>query len=196
MLVRAQLLAVLVSGLIFRNAWRDDDDPLLAAVTEANSVGDAALIAAGVCGQMVLYGVIAAMCGAMMGGGDGLLPLMEVAGGSARIAAMGLAEEAKLVLMGLALGFGGLCVLGQNMARLGPMGVPWHRLLLGKAVQGGLSAVFCGAQLRMGLAGGAAKMEASVAMDGAMLGCGVFVLILLGMWLFPRARSQRPEKVV
>lgn len=152
-LMRSQLGAVLISGLIFRFAWRGDDAPLNPVTTGATSGGvrEAALIVLTVGAYMVLFSVIARIIALCLGAGHEvwLLSLIEAAGGSAQLAAMPLHSDARLVLIALVCGFGGLSILVQNIARLAPLGLPWHRLALGKALQAGLCALLCGAQLRL-----------------------------------------------
>ncbi|MDL2207016.1 hypothetical protein LJC33_08935, partial [Eubacteriales bacterium OttesenSCG-928-N13] len=53
------------------------------------------------------------------------------------------------VLMAGISGASGLSILMQNLARLRPLGLPWHRLVLGKLAQGLTSMLLCGLQVRI-----------------------------------------------
>lgn len=152
-LMRSQLGAVLLSGLIFRFAWRRDTAPVAPEPGAASAAGvrEAALSVLTVCGYMMLFSVIARLTVQLLGAQwePLLLALIEVAGGSEQLARLPVHPDAALVLIAACVGLSGAAILVQNAGKLRPLGLPWHRLALGKAMQSALCALLCGLQLRM-----------------------------------------------
>ena len=197
-LVRGQLAATLLSGLIFRIAWQSDNapPPQKDPPPSNSSATDAGLIAIGVCSHMVLYGVLSAILNALIPGDffGMMMPLIEVAGGSAKIASMDATLELKIVLIALSSGMGGLSIFAQNMTHLSKIGIPWRRLAVGKLAQGVLCATCCGLQIRFdpGITqtGGALFLWEKA----AMLSGTALALTLIGLWLF-RPRHATPPRL-
>lgn len=149
-LFRAQLGAILLGGLILRRAFSGGGaavprggpgeplgDPFLGAATAMLSV----------CAHMVAFAVAARMIARLLPEGfeAGLLSMMEVSGGCAALSALMLPRAARMALIALASGFGGLAIMAQNLKRL--PGVRWQWYLSGKALHGVLAAGLCQAQL-------------------------------------------------
>ncbi len=195
-LMRSQLFAVLISGLFFRFAWRKDVVKVTPQPEAApgGGVREAALIVLTVCGYMVLFSVVARLAVQCFGvrWEPWLLALIEVSGGSELLAQLPVHPDAALVLISGCVGLSGIAILVQNAGRLKPLGLPWHRLALGKAVQAVLSALICGLHLRMSPSPASVPALAHTffAERAAIMATVLLILVGLGIAVFSRADSH------
>lgn len=83
----------------------------------------------GICGYMVFFSIIAGAMASFIGekGGCGLLLLLDLPSGLASLAHMKI--QGKMVLMGAAIGFAGLCIGYQNMDVHKDIGLRWKDYL-------------------------------------------------------------------
>ena len=94
-----------------------------------------------VCGYMVLFSVAASVFAELTGPylGRILLIAADLPSGMAALAEWN--HSGREILMGMGVGFGGLCILFQNMDALRPLGLGWKDMLCVKFAQSAL----CGA---------------------------------------------------
>lgn len=97
-----------------------------------------------ICGYMVLFGSATQAAASFVGDGAAraLLAVCDAPSGLAAIAAMdgGL----RLVLIGLVVGFGGLCIAAQNLDALRPLGVKPAQYLCVRVISALLNGGLCG----------------------------------------------------
>lgn len=121
-LLAAQGSTQLTLALLLRRAWRDRGQPVPEADErpEAQPVRAAVLAVLTIGGYMALFGAIAAAVETRVGGNiaDILLCLLDVPSGARRVADLGLAEGETVLLLAAMCGFGGLCVIAQNLSAL------------------------------------------------------------------------------
>ena len=196
-LVRAQLAAQLICGLLFRCAWADDDVETLAAPAAASSGAVAAVL--GVCGYMVIFAVIARLVSVIVGGRIELpvLAALEVAGGSARISTLDMPLEVRLQILSAMCGFSGLSIMMQNLARLRLAGLPPLRLVIGKAVQAAVAVLACGVQLRLGACPDMGQTGAfDMAFCALIASVLLFIPTLCGIVVILRRSSHSTRKML
>lgn len=91
-----------------------------------------------VCGYMVLFSVSAAILAKIAGKtlGEILLLSLDLPSGMALIAEKTI--KGRNLLLGMATGFGGICIMAQNMEHLKPLGLRWKDMLCVKFAQSAL----------------------------------------------------------
>lgn len=94
-----------------------------------------------ICGYMVIFSVIAGVMADLLGKniGVGLLLIMDLPSGLANLAESQI--QGKMILQGAAIGFGGLCILVQNLDVLRSMGIEGKDCLCMRCIT---AAVFAG----------------------------------------------------
>lgn len=139
-LASSQLAALLLTGLLFRGAWRGDrrltpipDD----ADFDERPISRGVLSILKVGGYMTMFAVGIALLDAVFGGWfDNASLLLDLPTGAAYAACVGL----PLFWLAPAIGFGGLCIAAQNMGVLKSVGVTWPMYLVQKAAAAVLTA--------------------------------------------------------
>lgn len=123
------------------DTYDDARNPIYAAVENLLSI----------CGYMVVFSVIAGVMADFLGEsiGTGLLLIMDLPSGLAGLSKLQI--QGKMILQGAAIGFGGLCILTQNLDVLRPLGVGWKDCLCARCIS---AAVFAGACTVMETAAG------------------------------------------
>lgn len=124
-------LAVQLVMLFASRKMEDSEDVPVPELTEIRNSGiqSAVLTTLGICGYMMLFGVLAGILSDLAGNAAGrfLLVVMDLPSGLAA-----LPPDAVPVVTGAAIGFGGLCIAAQNMAALGNIG--WTEYLRGRCL--------------------------------------------------------------
>ena len=117
-----------------------DDPPIRAAV----------LGVLGVAGYMALFAALAGALGRLAGDRAGrvLLCLMDVTSGARVVCGLPMALPGRLVLLSALIGFGGACLLAQNLAALKGCGVNPGRFVARRCLAAALAALCTGLQLR------------------------------------------------
>lgn len=175
-LATSQLAALLLTGLLFRGAWRDtgrrtpvpddaefDERPISRGVLSILKVG----------GYMTMFAVGISLLDSVLGQWfDYSSLLLDLPTGAAYAASVGLPLE----WVAPAIGFGGLCIAAQNMGVLRSAGVTWPMYLAQKATAAALTAGLYLAQHL--LAGDATFAYASRDGEFEAASVGVFVLML------------------
>lgn len=97
-----------------------------------------------VCGYMVFFSTLAAVARECIGAAAGriLLLLADLPSGLALLSQWNF--NGRSAVMGMAIGFGGICIAAQNMDVLARLGVTWKDFLSLKFAQSALCGVFCG----------------------------------------------------
>ncbi len=143
-LATSQLAALLLTGLLFRGAWRSSArlSPI-ADDTEFDErpISRAVLSILKVAGYMIMFAVGIALLDGVFGEWfDHTSLLLDLPTGALFAASTGL----PLVWVSLAVGFGGLCIAAQNMGVLKSAGVTWPMFLAQKMTSAALTAgVYC-----------------------------------------------------
>lgn len=175
-LASSQFAALLITGLLFRGAWRAsgrlspipddgecDERPISRGVLSILKVG----------GYMTMFAVGIALLDAILGAWfDNTSLLWDLPTGAAYAASVGL----PLYWVAPAIGFGGLCIAAQNMGVLKSVGVTWPMYLVQKAAASILTAGLYLAQ-RL-LAGSAVYAYRSRGGAFEAASAGVFLLML------------------
>ena len=160
----AQLLTQLTLLVALRGAWRDDTRPVTGAarVREARPVRDAVGTALGVCGYMALFGALngAVRCCVPSIAADALLCLTDAPSGAALLAAGALPVGTRLVLLGALAGFGGACVIAQNLSALKGCGVRPGEYVAARLAAAGLTAGYASLPVLLAAAPGRAVRQA------------------------------------
>lgn len=139
-LALSQLVALMLTGLLFRGAWRCskrlapipddvefDERPISRGVLSILKVG----------GYMVMFAVGIALLNAVLGAWfDNASLILDLPTGAAYAASVGI----PLYWVAPAVGFAGLCIAAQNMGVLRRVGVTWPMYLIQKVVAGFLTA--------------------------------------------------------
>ena len=132
--------------LVFRFIKEENPAPvqLIPMGQSGRGVRDGVEAVLAVCGYMVLFSVAAASAAAVLGKNLGSLLLIaaDLPSGMALIAEN--SAKGRLLLMGMAAGFGGICIMAQNMEHLRPLGLRWKDMLCVKFAQSALCGVLCG----------------------------------------------------
>jgi len=195
-LVAIQLCVQLISLLALR-CLPDDETPLPRPDAAADEGGIRAAVAAvlSVCSYMVLFasvsGAVAALAGPAVG--RALLLAADLPSGMAVLA--GWHFNGRAAVLGIALGFGGLCIAAQNMDVLHPLGLRRLDFLIVKLAQAALTGVLCAFLLEdscmpadLGLA--ASRPAYAFSLLAALLLC-VPALIFLSKNLFLNKTDSR-----
>ena len=151
-LVCAQGLATVMTGLIFRRAWKMDTEMICrevqAETAAANPMREAAIQMLTVCGWMIVFSVLSGVVVRIVPiAGGWLLPFLEITGGCLAIAGMPMPEVLRMTSIAFVCGLSGAAIFLQNHIHLHD--VSWRRLLLGKFVTAVLMALFSYLQLRI-----------------------------------------------
>ncbi len=192
-LLRAQLGALLLGGLILRRAFSGGAPSIPRQVSETPR-GDiflgASLAMLSVCAHMVAFAAAAHVVAQVLPSGyeTGVLAMMEVSGGCAAVSSLMLSRAVRLILIAMCCGFGGLAIMTQNLRRLS--GVKWHWYLSGKLLHGALSAALCWAQ--MGLPIPDAVLPAAVWRTPVALACALVILTAAGVFFTKRRWYNKP----
>ena len=137
----AQILSMLVTGMLFRNRWRGEEDrnEILLIYKEETPVAAAVSAMLRVCGYMILFSAGLEMTSCLLGEPVRWLALvLDLPSGMTYAAQRNLPT----VCVAGMLGFGGLCIAVQCMRILQNCGVRWTRFLFQKMTAGILCAVF------------------------------------------------------
>lgn len=170
----SQLAGQLVTGILFRNAFLGNKAPVEVGDVsiDKNPVSAAVVAVLRVCGYMVMFSVGISVAHEMLGEWVVLVtPVMDLPGGAVVCAELELPYE----IWAAALGFGGICILGQNLGVLRAIGVRAWTLVLQKMA---CSAVCAGVCFVLG------KVKKPVFDAGSMLNGYEFELTLLVLMVF------------
>ncbi len=187
-LLRAQLGALVIGGLLLRRAFSGGitlPPPDVGEAKKGDALMGAALSMLSVCAHMVVFAVAAHVIAEILPAGceTGVLAAMEVSGGAAAIAALALPRAARMVLLALSCGFGGLAIMAQNIRRL--PGIKWGHYLTGKLLHALISAGLCWAQLGMALP----KLPAQFSVWRAPLALASALVVLTAAGVFIAKRA-------
>lgn len=201
--VRAQLAALIASGLLFKHIWRNEEEPAKPSDEQTQPVSSAPMREAvlqmlTVCGWMILFGVIARLATSLIGIAAleaPLLAFLEVTGGCAAIARLNLDAMARAVLICMTCCFGGLSIIAQSIQPLKDCRMKWHHLLGAKALQAALGGLFCYLQLRFLPANTAPVFSYGRAANASLTIAAGIVLVVAGTVLlrFNKTCARRIE---
>lgn len=191
-LATSQLGALLLTGVLFRGAWRSA--ARLAPIPEdglytEKPIAQAALSILKVGGHMIMFAVGIALLESIFGPWAAHLALpLDLPTGAARAAAAGI----PLSWVAAGVGFGGLCIAAQNMGALREAGVTWFMYLLQKLTSAGITAGLYIAQTFF--AGDAVFAHAARGDELELASFGAFLLALpvtfaLAVAVFSKKRS-------
>ena len=101
-----------------------------------------------ICGYMVLFGAIGSVVASLAGSDVGLAMLLaaDLPSGLSELAARGF--PGKMLIQGVAIGFGGLCIAAQNLDALREIGVRPTEYLAVRGIAAGLFGCISGVILR------------------------------------------------
>ncbi len=143
LLLTAQLLTQTTLMLLLRGAWRDRTQPVDAPDRDAERapVRSAVMILLTIGGYMALFGSIAAVLREYTGSriSSALLCLLDVPSGALALTESGMEAGKRLVLLSGMCGFGGLCLIAQNLGVLKGCGVKLTECLGLRALAAGVS---------------------------------------------------------
>ena len=126
-LLGAQLLTQFTLMILLRRAWTSHGEPVEAAGKSSGDhpVRGAVLAILTICGYMALFGALAGALGEWVGDGPAgaLLCLLDVPSGALRLCGKGLSERILLPALAGMSGFGGMCVVAQNLGALSGCGL-------------------------------------------------------------------------
>lgn len=124
-------LAVQLGMLFFTGKMKDSEEAPVSKLPDRGNPGvqTAVLTTLGICGYMMLFGVLAGVLSDLTGNAAGkfLLTVMDLPSGLAA-----LPPNICPAITGAAVGFGGLCIAAQNMSALGNAG--WTEYLRGRSI--------------------------------------------------------------
>lgn len=153
-----QILVQLVLLVAFRFMKDDDaESPNIITIPDKESgIRIAVESTLTVCGYMVIYSVASSALSQFIGKIPGiiLLAAADLPSGMAAIANLRFVGRAAAV--GMAVGFGGICIITQNMDALRPFGLRWKQMLSVKFAQSALCGAVLPAVLRLD---GAQKLQ-------------------------------------
>ncbi|MBQ3574361.1 MAG: hypothetical protein IJA26_01705 [Clostridia bacterium] len=112
-------------------------------VEKKNPVWSAVETTLGVCGYMCVFGACGSVIASFAGekAGIALLSVLDLPSGAALIAEGRFPGH--MIVLGAALGFGGICIAAQNMERLRMFGVKWRDYIIVRCFAAVLSALAC-----------------------------------------------------
>ena len=143
LLLAAQVMTQMTLMLLLRRAWRDRTQPVAMADQDAERapVRGAVMILLTIGGYMALFGGIAAVLSEYIGNkaSNALLCALDVPSGALALAERGMDAGKRLVLIAGMCGFGGLCLIAQNLGVLKGCGVKLAECLGLRAVAAGVS---------------------------------------------------------
>ncbi len=142
-----QLLVQLILLLCLRGFRLADDEAATlpsADPAQPNGLRQAVESVLSICGYMVLFGSVTQAAASFVGDGaaTALLAICDAPGGLAAIANMD--SSMRIMLVGMVVGFGGLCIAVQNMDVLRSLGVKPGKYLCVRVVSALLVGGFCG----------------------------------------------------
>lgn len=180
LLFRAQIGAILLTGLLLRSFGRER--PCILSIREhprSGAVLSAMLTLLTIGGYMTLFSVLARQLSTLLSPAleTPLLAILELAGGCNALAALPVAMDLKLPLISAAACFGGISVYAQCLSFLKPLGIDPLEYAVGKLFQAALCALLTFLQLKIPLKGIDPLM-------GAMLCLSVLIFILMLYTLF------------
>ena len=145
-LLRAQLATQLLTPLLLRGAWREDDErmfPLSQREIE-QPIRGAILAILTVCGWMTLFGALGSAAGAVFGEARAMpvLCLVDAITGLQRVARLNMGIGGKLCVIGALCGLGGGCIALQNLSVLRPVGVKVGEYAIVRLLAAGEMAAF------------------------------------------------------
>jgi len=149
--IAAVQLAVQIIMLFLMGLQSDDRADSLAAVpisAQTGGMSQAVQSTLTVCGYMVFFSVAASTLSEIIGNVPGKILLLtsDLPSGLAMLAKWN--PPGRNILLGMAVGFGGLCILSQNMELLGRLGLSWRHMLGVKFAQSALTAAVLPCVLR------------------------------------------------
>lgn len=102
----------------------------------------------GVCGYMVIFSVIAGVAAGFIGEhlGGALLLITDLPSGLAQMA--GWEGSGRMLVQGAAIGFGGLCIMAQNLDAMRAMKIRWQEYLAVRCIASAMFACLCALTLR------------------------------------------------
>ncbi len=122
LLLVAQIMTQMTMALLLRRAWRDRTQPvdMPGRGAERAPVREAVMILLTIGGYMALFGSVAAVFSVYIGSkaSNALLCLLDVPSGALVLAESGMDAGRKLILTAGMCGFGGLCLIAQNLGAL------------------------------------------------------------------------------
>lgn len=138
----SQLMALFITGVAFSRAWQSAAR-LKPAPESAPAEGERPILAAAlamlrVCGYMIVFSVGCAIFEELAR--VSILPLALAADLTSALPDA-VVKGAPGELMAAAIGFGGICIMAQNMSVLAPVGVTWPRMLAQKAMSAAMCAL-------------------------------------------------------
>ena len=144
----------------------------------ANAISIAVQSLLGICGYMVFFSIVAAVIASFVSekAGAVLLLAMDLPSGLAKL--MNMEHPGKMMLLGAAVGFGGLCIAYQNMDIHKDIGLQWRDYIKGRAITALMFACAC-----MGL-GGAAHAKKQVLFENCMKNYAA-ALLIAGFMVLP-----------
>lgn len=172
--------------------------PLPDAARAQNPVRAAVESALGICGYMVFFSAVACAAASFFGeiAGAALLLAIDLPSGLA-----GLAQweaPGRMLVQGMAIGFGGLCLAAQNLDALRPLGAKWGEYLGVRGIAASIFACSSGLLLRpiapqMEIYAGNVRRAYAFSLLAAAL-CALPGLILLSKSLFLNKANPRDFK--
>lgn len=132
----------------------------------------------GICGYMVLFGIIAAVMASFVGDRTGSIMLLALDLPSGLANLMNMQPLGKMVLLGAAIGFGGVCIAYQNMDIHRDVGLNWKDYLMGRGIAASMYACAC-----IGLEGSVQEKMQNV--FGNNMKSYAVALLLAGFMVFP-----------
>lgn len=143
LLLAAQLMTQTTLALLLRGAWRDRAQPVDMPDHDIDHapVRGAVMILLTIGGYMALFGSVAVVLSEYIGGraSNALLCLLDVPSGALALAESGMDDGWRLVLISGMCGFGGLCLIAQNLGALKGCGVRLTECLALRALAAGIS---------------------------------------------------------
>ena len=143
-LLLAQALTQLILAFALRGAWRRETEPVEALPRAASDqpVREAVLAVLTVGGYMALFGAMTFAIRVRVGRGvaDALLCLLDVPSGARLVANLPMDGGGRAALLGAMCGFGGGCILAQNLSALKGCGVKAGQYVALRALAGAMNA--------------------------------------------------------
>ncbi len=151
-LLRAQIFSQLTMLLLTRRM--QGGEPLSTAVDRApeEPIRAAVLGTLGVCGYMALFNITAALLSRILhseNAGRVALCLLDLPSGARAIANLSINKEAKMLIIAVLAGLGGLCIAAQNLAVCGKYGISKVKYLAARLSHAALMTAATAAQVRL-----------------------------------------------
>ena len=144
-LAGAQLTAQILTAVLLRLLWKGkrfeeraerDDDPDVSARGPVQAI-------LSVCGYMAFFGALARVARHLLGktAGDAILCALDMPSGAKLISELPCPVETKVLVIAAMAGFGGVCVLAQNIGALGQASIGVPELLFARLLSAALTAL-------------------------------------------------------